>query len=134
MITRLSDNMFTCQNESLQFECIVNSSRVQWVAEPFINATGSPVAFNSESSSRRFEILQDDSTIISVVQLNSLVPFRTSMMVSGKLLGTVNVTCIDLIRNRESQSVEYRSGGKNFIVCVYNHSAMLLWPMGLIIH
>jgi hypothetical protein len=84
----------------------VNSTQVQWVAEPFINATGYPVVLTNTGSICRHELPD-----ITVVQLNSAIPFRTAMLVNGNIQQSINVTCRD-ITTGESSAEMYQSGGK----------------------
>ena len=111
ILTPSSLNNVTCQSESKEYVCTDASTLVQWIAAPFVNATGSPVVFDSTVNPGTFQIQGSSGDIVIRVRQISGSPHVTAMTVSGNVLQRLSIVCIDRINGLNS-SKDYISGGK----------------------
>lgn len=104
-ITRSTDHIVICEQESVEFSCTTQSSFVQWVAEPIINLTTQVILNNQSNMDPTFRFPN------ALVQRSSTNPFVTTMTIMGRERRNVTVTCLNLDQ-RGNASIYYVSGGK----------------------
>lgn len=106
-LTQNLSQIYDCERKVVNYTCVVNSTLVQWIAEPFISATGDPL-FISSTSVNIPAIENDDGNVIIQLERFDGSPFTTRMQVISNLSDTFNVVCVD-VDNNSSTSREHSS-------------------------
>ena len=88
---------YICEEGVVRYKCIVNSTDLQWIVEPIINATGMPV-FISSTSDATVPPFQDDggNVVIEVKRIDD-DPLTATLDIKSNLSGTFDVVCIDFV-------------------------------------
>ena len=88
---------YICEEGVVRYKCIVNSTLLQWIVEPIINATGSPVFFSSTSNSTVPPFQDDGGNVVIEVKRIDDDPLTATLDIKSNLSGTFDVVCIDFV-------------------------------------
>ena len=95
---------YICEEGVARYKCIVNSTLLQWIVEPIINATGSPVFFSSASNSTVPPFQDDGGNVVIEVKRIDDDPLTATLDIKSNLSETFDVVCIDFVsKSNESE-------------------------------
>ena len=99
---------YICEEGVVRYTCVVNSTLLQWIVEPIINATEGQLFITSTSGSV-LPFRDDGGNVVIDVERIEDDPLTTTLNIKSNLNGILDVECRDFLLNSSDSKQHSRS-------------------------